>query len=147
MLWHWSSALVKLCYFSIIAYIQYKKRNVIAEEQYGSQMDDFVRNFDIKEKLHQPPVSLKQKRTRMECFLHVKIMGQEIQVKNYNDSWDRKKKTGEEVTNKIEGRAPKRSWEQWTDSQAAAEEAQDRETCEKIVLASCNYSAAGSWVK
>ena len=40
----------------------------------GVRWHDFVRNFDIRERLHQPPVSLNLKRARMKWFGHVEKM-------------------------------------------------------------------------
>ena len=47
----------------------------------GVRLGDFVRNVDIKERLHQPPVSLKLKRARTKWFEHVERMEEERQVK------------------------------------------------------------------
>ena len=47
----------------------------------GVRWDDFVRNAEIRERLRQPPVSLKLRRARLKWFGHVERMGDERQVK------------------------------------------------------------------
>ena len=47
----------------------------------GVRWDDFVRNVDIRERLEQPPVSLKLRSARTKWLGHVERMGEERQVK------------------------------------------------------------------
>ena len=47
----------------------------------GIRWDDFACNADIKERLNQPPVSLKLRRVKLKWFVHVGRMADEMQVK------------------------------------------------------------------
>ena len=47
----------------------------------GVRWDDFVRNTDIREKLDQPPGSLKLIKARMKWFGHVERINEQRQVK------------------------------------------------------------------
>ena len=114
-------------------------RNII-----GVRWDHFVRNEDIRERLCQPPVSIKLRRARMKWFGHVERMGGERQVKRIMNA-------------EMEGRRPVgRPRTRWKDvlrrdltssglslSEAAAE-ALDRDSWRTIVRASCHFNAAGS---
>ena len=110
----------------------------------GIRWDDFVRNVDIRERLCQPPVSLKLRRARMRWFGHVERMGDERQVKRVMNA-------------AMEGRRPVgRPRTRWKDvlqrdldtSGLSIEEARleclDRDRWRGVVLASCDYNAAGS---
>ena len=110
----------------------------------GVRWDDFVRNEDIRERLCQPPVSVKLRRARMKWFGHVERMGEERQVKRIMNA-------------EMEGRRPVgRPRTRWKDVlrrdlgssglslSEAAVEAQDRDRWRTIVLASCDFSVAGS---
>ena len=110
----------------------------------GIRWDDFVRNVDIRERLCQPPVSLKLRKARMRWFGHVERMGDERQVKRIMNAV-------------MEGRRPRgRPRTRWKDvlqrdldtSGLSIEEARleclDRDRWRGVVLASCDYNAAGS---
>ena len=110
----------------------------------GIRWDDFVRNVHIRERLCQPPVSLKLRRARMRWFGHVERMGDERQVKRIMNA-------------AMEGRRPVgRPRTRWKDvlqrdldtSGLSIEEARleclDRDRWRGVVLASCDYNAAGS---
>ena len=110
----------------------------------GVRWDDFVRNDDIRERLCQPPVSMKLRRARMKWFGHVERMGEERQVKRIMNA-------------EMEGRRPVgRPRTRWKNVmqrdleasglslEEAAAEVLDRDRWRTIVLASCDYIAAGS---
>ena len=110
----------------------------------GVRWDDFVRNSAIRERLSQPPVSLKLRRARMKWFGHVERMGDGRQVKKIMNAT-------------MEGRRPVgRPRTRWRDVlgrdlessglslEQAAVESRDRDQWRNIVLASCDYNAAGS---
>ena len=110
----------------------------------GVRWDDFVRNTDIRERLCQPPVSLKLRRARLKWFGHVERMGDERQVRRITKA-------------EMEGRRPVgRPRTRWKDVirrdlessglsvEEAASEARDRDRWKDIVRASCDYNAAGS---
>ena len=110
----------------------------------GVRWEDMVRNVDIRERLRQPPVSLKLRRARMKWFGHVERMGEEREVKRV-------------MRAQMQGRRPRgRPRTRWKDVirrdletsglslEEAAAEAQDRDGWRQIVLASCVYNAAGS---
>ena len=109
----------------------------------GVRWDDFVRNAEIRERLRQPPVSLKLRRARLKWFGHVERMGDERQVKRIMNAT-------------MEGRRPVgRPRTRWRDVLArdldivglsveeARLEARDRDQWRDIVLASCDCNAAG----
>ena len=48
----------------------------------GNRLNDFVRNAENRERLQQPPVSLKLKRARLKWFGHVERRGDERKVKS-----------------------------------------------------------------
>ena len=110
----------------------------------GVRWEDMVRNVDIRERLRQPPVSLKLRRARMKWFGHVERMGEERQVKRV-------------MRAQMQGRRPRgRPRTRWKDVirrdletsglslEEAAAEAQDRDGWRQIVLVSYDYNAAGS---
>ena len=113
----------------------------------GVRWDDFVRNVEIREMLSQPPVSLKLRRARMKWFGHLERMSDDRQVKRITQA-------------EMQGRRPVgRPRTRWKDVlrrdlegsglslEEAAAEALDRDQWKRIVLASCDYNAAGSLVK
>ena len=110
----------------------------------GVRWDDFVRNEDIRERLSQPPVSLKLRSARMKWFGHFERMGEERQVKRIMNA-------------EMRGRRPVgRPSTRWKDVlrrdlersglnlEEAASEALDRDRWRTIVQASCVYNVAGS---
>ena len=61
----------------------------------GVRWDDFVRTEEIRERLCQPPVSLKLRSARMKWFGHVERMGDERQVKRFmNDEMQGRRPVG-----------------------------------------------------
>ena len=109
----------------------------------GVRWDDFVRNADIRERLRQPPVSLKLRKARLKWFGHVERMGDERQVKRVMNAT-------------MVGRRPVgRPRTRWKDviardlsaSGLSVEEARlaarDRDQWRDVVLASCDCNAAG----
>ena len=110
----------------------------------GVRWDDFVRNFDIRERMCQSPVSLKLRRARLKWFGHVVRMGDERQVRRITKA-------------EMEGRRPVgRPGTRWKDVirrdlessglcvEQAASESRNRDRWEDNVRASCDYNAAGS---
>ena len=110
----------------------------------GVRWDDFVRNVEIREMLSQPPVSLKLRRARMKWFGHLERMSDDRQVKRITQA-------------EMQGRRPVgRPRTRWKDVlrrdlegsglslEEAAAETLDRDQWKRIVLASCDYNAAGS---
>ena len=110
----------------------------------GVRWEDMVRNVDIRERLHQPPVSLKLRRARMKWFGHVERMGEERQVKRVMRA---------EISGRRTRGRPRTRWKDvikrdletsGLNLEEAAAEARDRDRWRQIVLASCDYNAAGS---
>ena len=110
----------------------------------GVRWDDYVRNADIRARLGQPPVSMKLRKARLKWFGHVERMGEERQVKRIFEA-------------EMQGRRPVgRPRTRWKDVllrdldgsglsiQEAAADALDRDRWREIVLASCDFNAAGS---
>ena len=110
----------------------------------GVRWEDMVRNVDIRERLRQPPVSLKLRRARMKWFGHVERMGEERQVKRVMSA---------EISGRRTRGRPRTRWKDvikrdletsGLNLEEAAAEARDRDRWRQIVLASCDYNAAGS---
>ena len=110
----------------------------------GVRWDDFIRNVDIRERLRQPPVSVKLRKARLKWFGHVERMGDGRQVNRIMNAT-------------MEGRRPVgRPRTRWRDVigrdlgasglsvEEARLEARDRDRWRDVVLASCAYNAAGS---
>ena len=107
----------------------------------GVGWDDFVRNAVIRERLCQPPVSLKLRRARMKWFGHVKRMGDERQVKKImNATMEGRRPVGKPRT-RWKGGLERDLESSGLSLEQAAVESRDRSQWRNIVLASCDYNA------
>ena len=110
----------------------------------GVRWDDFVRNEDIRERLCQPPVSLKLRSARMKWFRHVERMTDERQVKRIMNAEMQGRRQVGRLGTRWKDELRKNLEKNGLSLEDAAVEALGRDRYRRIVLASCDCNAAKS---